>query len=56
MAGRLPELSLQEYLIYIIFFPAYTAGPIDRVQRFTQDLRQPFTLSAAKPMQAVGAF
>jgi D-alanyl-lipoteichoic acid acyltransferase DltB (MBOAT superfamily) len=46
LAGRLPELSLQEYLIYVIFFPAYNAGPIDRVQRFIQDLRQPFTLSS----------
>jgi D-alanyl-lipoteichoic acid acyltransferase DltB (MBOAT superfamily) len=46
VAGRLPDLTLQEYIIYIIFYPAYTAGPIDRVQRFTKELRQPFTLSA----------
>ena len=46
LRGRLPDLSLQEYVIYIIFFPAFTAGPIDRVQRFTQDLRKPFHLSA----------
>ena len=44
--NRLPELSLQEFVIYIIFFPAYTAGPIDRVQRFIQDLHQPFKLSS----------
>ena len=43
--GRLPGLGLQEFIIYVIFFPAFTAGPIDRVQRFTQDLRQPFNLS-----------
>ena len=41
LSGRLPELTLQEYVIYIIFFPAYSAGPIDRVQRFVQDLHQP---------------
>ena len=41
LSGRLPDLTLNEYVTYIIFFPAYTAGPIDRVQRFVQDLRQP---------------
>ena len=45
LEGRLPELSLEEFLIYILFFPAFTAGPIDRVQRFVQDLRKPFRLS-----------
>jgi alginate O-acetyltransferase complex protein AlgI len=45
LSGRLPGLTLQEYLIYIIFFPTYSAGPIDRVQRFTQDLHQPFLLT-----------
>ncbi len=43
--GRLPELSLKEFVIYIIFFPAFSAGPIDRVQRFSQDLRNPFRLN-----------
>ncbi len=38
LAGKLPELSLQEFLIYIIFFPTFTAGPIDRVQHFLQEL------------------
>jgi len=45
LSGRLPELSLQELVIYTIFFPAVTAGPIDRVQRFGQDLHKPFNLS-----------
>ncbi len=45
VSGRLPELTLKEYVIYVIFFPAYSAGPIDRVQRFVQDLHQPFQLS-----------
>ena len=40
LSGRLPDLSLRDYLTYIIFFPAYTAGPIDRAQRFNQDLRK----------------
>ncbi|MGD8759466.1 MAG: MBOAT family O-acyltransferase [Anaerolineales bacterium] len=39
MTGRLPALTLGEYITYVIFFPAFTAGPIDRVQRFAKDLR-----------------
>lgn len=44
--GLLSDYSLQEFVIYIIFFPSFTAGPIDRIQRFAQDLRRPFTLTA----------
>jgi alginate O-acetyltransferase complex protein AlgI len=40
--GKLPDLTLMEFVIYVIFFPAYSAGPIDRVQRFTQDLRKQY--------------
>jgi alginate O-acetyltransferase complex protein AlgI len=45
-SGRLPAVSLQEYVIYIIFFPALTAGPIDRIERFIGDLRNPAAISA----------
>jgi alginate O-acetyltransferase complex protein AlgI len=45
-AGRLPRVSLREFLTYALFFPAYTAGPIDRVDRFVKDIRQPFRLEA----------
>jgi len=45
--GRLPVVTLPEYVTYVIFFPALTAGPIDRIERFIQDLRrQPVSLSA----------
>jgi len=45
--GRLPVVSLPEYVTYVIFFPALTAGPIDRIERFIQDLRRrPISLSA----------
>jgi len=37
--GRLPLVTLQEYVIYVIFFPSFTAGPIDRLDRFIKDLR-----------------
>ncbi|MBN2306317.1 MAG: MBOAT family protein [Anaerolineae bacterium] len=37
--GRLPALTLREYTTYAIFFPAFTAGPIDRAERFLPDLQ-----------------
>lgn len=41
LSGRLPAVNLDEYVTYIIFFPAFTAGPIDRIERFLRDLRDP---------------
>ena len=38
-SGLLPALSLREYVTYVIFAPAYTAGPIDRAERFAEDFR-----------------
>jgi D-alanyl-lipoteichoic acid acyltransferase DltB (MBOAT superfamily) len=43
-AGRLPPVSLTEYVNYVIFFPSFTAGPIDRLERFTRDLNSPLAL------------
>ena len=40
-SGRLPAVSLAEYVVYVIFFPALAAGPIDRIERFVGDLRRP---------------
>ncbi len=37
--GQLPHLSLREYTTYVLFAPAYIAGPIDRAERFVTDLR-----------------
>lgn len=45
--GRLPETSLGNFMTFIIFFPALTAGPIDKIQRFTKDLETDFKLNAA---------
>lgn len=36
-SGLLPELGLAEYVTYVIFFPAFIAGPIDRAERFQKD-------------------
>src|SRR6266545_5253634 len=44
-AGRLPELSLPEFATYVVFFPSLAAGPIDRAERFAQDLRKEYRLS-----------
>lgn len=33
----LPAMSLRAYLSYILFLPAFVAGPIDRAQRFVAD-------------------
>jgi len=51
-AGRLPSVSLAEYVNYVIFFPAFTAGPIDRLERFTHDLKNPVPLDHAGRMEA----
>ncbi len=37
--GKLPLMSLREHVTYVIFFPALTAGPIDRAERFVADTR-----------------
>lgn len=47
--GRLPVVSLREYMTYAVFFPAYTAGPIDRLDRFIKDLRSPGPCRPAAP-------
>lgn len=43
--GRLPELSLAEFVTYVVFFPSLAAGPIDRAERFMQDLRNDVSLT-----------
>ncbi len=50
--GRLPALTLSEYVNYVIFFPAFTAGPIDRAERFVQELREPIALADEDWMEA----
>lgn len=45
--GRLPSVNLREYVTYALFYPALSAGPIDRLERFLKDLRAPFAPDAA---------
>jgi alginate O-acetyltransferase complex protein AlgI len=51
-AGRLPAVPLAEYVNYVIFFPAFTAGPIDRLEHFTRDLNNPVPLDRAGWLEA----
>lgn len=51
-AGRLADVSLAEYITYVLFFPAISAGPIDRIERFTGDLRRPLPLTQANWLDA----
>jgi len=52
-AGRLRDVSLIDYVNYVIFFPAISAGPIDKVLRFTKDLQQPLTRELNSFMDAL---
>ncbi len=40
-SGKLPAYRLDEFVTYVLFFPTFPAGPIDRSQRFISDLHQP---------------
>jgi D-alanyl-lipoteichoic acid acyltransferase DltB (MBOAT superfamily) len=42
--GKIIQVGLAEYITYVIFFPTLTAGPIDRIERFLGDLRNPLPL------------
>ncbi len=59
--SKLPALTLRELLTFGLFYPALTAGPIDRVERFVKDLRQSQMLTPGRFMQggrriAIGMF
>ncbi|HNF35922.1 MAG TPA: MBOAT family O-acyltransferase, partial [Anaerolineales bacterium] len=45
-------LTLAEYLNYVIFFPSFAAGPIDRAERFVLELRNPVALAEQDWVQA----
>jgi D-alanyl-lipoteichoic acid acyltransferase DltB (MBOAT superfamily) len=51
-AGRLSPVPLGDYVNYVIFFPSFTAGPIDRLERFKQDLSNPIPLDRLAWMEA----
>lgn len=45
-SGRLKPVRLRDFALYVVFYPALAAGPIDRVEHFTRELGQPRSLSA----------
>ncbi|MBZ0306525.1 MAG: hypothetical protein K8I82_10705 [Anaerolineae bacterium] len=51
--GKLDPVSLREHVTYVIFFPAFTAGPIDRIERFVQDDRALNSLFRFSPVLLV---
>ena len=51
-AGHLPAVSLRDFVTYIVFFPALTSGPIDRVERFTPQLQTDFLLDSDQLLTA----
>lgn len=52
LSGRLPAVNLEEYVTFVIFFPAFAAGPIDRIERFVKDLRASRLLRSADWLEA----
>ena len=59
--GQLKDIQLGEYMVYVLFFPAFIAGPLDRLQHFRQDLENPHPLEAGELLQsgkrlAIGLF
>jgi D-alanyl-lipoteichoic acid acyltransferase DltB (MBOAT superfamily) len=44
--GVLTPVGLSDFICYVIFFPSISAGPIDRVERFSKDLAAPAKLSS----------
>ncbi len=46
--GRLKDIRLDEVLIFMIFYPAFMAGPLDKLQRFRKDLDNPRPVDAAE--------
>lgn len=55
-SSQLPPdgLSLRDMLVYVLFFPAYTAGPIDRAPRFAPELAQARPLDASRLVEGGG--
>jgi alginate O-acetyltransferase complex protein AlgI len=52
LAGRLPQVSLRDFVTYIVFFPAITAGPIERIERFAPQLQSEFHLDGERLLAA----
>ncbi len=47
-SGRLPAVSFLDFLTFVLFFPAITAGPIDRVEKFGSKMQSAVAPSASE--------
>ncbi len=47
----MPDMPLSAYLSYILFIPAFVAGPIDRIQRFSGDYHALGSLRGFDPVR-----
>lgn len=54
--GLLPVLSLREYVSYVVFFPSYTAGPLDRAERYVKDYRELPRIRGLDPSRFASGF
>lgn len=54
--GQIKEVGLFPYLYMMIFFPVLTSGPIDRSERFRQDLEQVPTRAEYLDLAGEGIF
>ncbi|TET30359.1 MAG: hypothetical protein E3J69_11705 [Anaerolineales bacterium] len=47
-SGRLPAVSFLDFLTFVLFFPAITAGPIDRVEKFASKMQNAVAPTASE--------
>lgn len=52
-SGKLPPLSFPRFAAYALFFPTFVAGPIDRVQRWNEELDCLENSRRAVPVEAL---
>lgn len=53
-AGRVSGYSLRDLCVYVLFFPSFTAGPIDRSKRFITELNDARPLDAPLLVEGLG--
>jgi alginate O-acetyltransferase complex protein AlgI len=54
--GILPAVGLRDFITYVVFAPAYTAGPIDRLERFAAEVQTLPALNGRDPHRLTVAF
>jgi len=52
--GQIKEITVFNFLRFLLFFPTITSGPIDRYRRFQKDIEQPPTAEQYKNMLFIG--